>query len=104
MNREALSSAISRAILEIPAGKVATYGQVAAASGYPRYHRQVVKVLNKSGDVLPWYRVVGAGGRICLPPDEAHEQRQLLELEGVRFSGARVRMKDHQHHWQREPE
>ena len=31
--------AFERAILAIPAGKVSTYGKVAKAAGYPRYHR-----------------------------------------------------------------
>lgn len=89
--------AICAAIRSIPAGKVATYAQVAAAAGYPLYHRQVVQVLRKSGESLPWYRVLGAGGSIRLPPAAAHEQRLRLEMEGVRFRGPRVVMDDHQH-------
>ena len=54
--------AFRRAIRSIPKGKVATYGQVAAAAGYPLYHRHVAQLLQKSGGTLPWQRVVGAGG------------------------------------------
>lgn len=84
-------------ILQIPAGKVATYSQVAAAAGYPLYHRQVVQLLRKYGDALPWQRVVGAGGVIRLKRDMAREQRLRLEMEGVRFRGSRIVMEDHQH-------
>jgi methylated-DNA-protein-cysteine methyltransferase-like protein len=84
-------------IRAIPRGKVATYSQVAAAAGYPLYHRQVVQLLRKSGDSLPWQRVVGAGGRIRLKHDMAHEQRVRLEMEGVRFRGKRIAMEDHQY-------
>lgn len=94
---EARDAAMRRVILQIPRGKVATYAQVAAASGYPLYHRQVVQLLRKSGDSLPWQRVVGAGGRIRLKRDMAQEQRMRLEMEGVRFRGRRVVMEDHQH-------
>ena len=94
---EALEAAIRRAVRQIPRGKVATYAQVAAAAGYPLHHRQVVQVLRKSGDALPWQRVVGAGGKIRLKLDMAREQRFRLEMEGVRFRGKRVALEEHQH-------
>lgn len=89
--------AIRRTIAQIPRGKVATYAQVAAAAGYPLYHRQVCQVLRKSGDSLPWQRVVGAGGEIKTLQDSGHEQRTRLAFEGVRFRGKRVDMSAHQH-------
>ncbi|MBV9505416.1 MAG: MGMT family protein [Acidobacteriia bacterium] len=89
--------AIRKAILQIPKGKVATYGQVAAAAGYPLYHRQVVQVLRRSGGKLPWQRVVGASGEIKSPLEAGREQRFRLEMEGVRFRGKRVDMVEHQH-------
>ena len=94
---QARDAAMRKVIRQIPRGKVATYAQVAAAAGYPLYHRQVVQLLRKSGDSLPWQRVLGAGGRIRLKRDMAHEQRVRLEMEGVRFRGVRVAMEDHQH-------
>lgn len=94
-------AAMRRVILQIPRGKVATYSQVAAAAGYPLYHRQVVQLLRRLGDALPWQRVVGAGGRIRLKRDMAHEQRTRLELEGVRFRGKHIVMEEHQHAFRR---
>jgi methylated-DNA-protein-cysteine methyltransferase-like protein len=85
-----------RLIRQIPRGKVATYGQVAAAAGFPMLPRHVAKVLRDTPS-LPWQRVVGAGGAIKTQLDRAWEQRQLLEMEGVRFVGARVDMDAHQH-------
>jgi methylated-DNA-protein-cysteine methyltransferase-like protein len=41
--------------------------------------------------------VVGAGGAIKLPGEQAAEQRFRLRMEGVTFSGARVNMKLHEH-------
>lgn len=90
-------AAFRRAIRQIPRGKVATYGQVAAAAGYPLYHRHVAQLLRKSGGTLPWQRVVGAGGAIKLKYEAALEQRTRLELEGVRFRGKRVDLTEHQH-------
>lgn len=80
-------------ILSIPPGGVSTYGAVAAAAGYPQYHRAVARLLRvDSIDQLPWHRVVGAGGEIKLRGAAAHEQRERLKLEGVGFSGKRVDM------------
>src|SRR3954454_4989545 len=94
---EQMEAAIRRTVRQIPRGKVATYAQVAAAAGYPRYHRQVVQVLRNSGDAVPWHRVLGAGGEIRLRLDAALEQRLRLEAEGVRFAGKRVAIDEHQH-------
>src|ERR1700683_3358696 len=54
-------AAIRKAIRSIPRGKVATYSQVAAAAGYPLYHRQVAQLLRGAGGSLPLPR--GGGGR-----------------------------------------
>jgi methylated-DNA-protein-cysteine methyltransferase-like protein len=81
-------------IRRIPRGKVATYGQVAAAAGHPKAARQVVRALNTFPG-LPWHRVVGAGGAIRVPGEHALEQRMLLEMEGVVFRGTRVHMARH---------
>lgn len=90
--------AFRRMILSIPAGKVSTYGGVAAAAGYPRYHRAVARLLRTENvDRLPWHRVVGAGGHIKLRGIAAREQRARLELEGVGFSGSRVDMERFEH-------
>ena len=77
--------AIRDVIRRIPRGRVATYGQVAEAAGYPTYHRQVVQALKMSPG-LPWHRVLAAGGFLR----QGIDQRTLLELEGVRFKGRRV--------------
>lgn len=89
---EQRDAAIRRVIRSIPKGKVATYGQVAAAAGYPLYHRLVAKILRGDGGSLPWQRVLGAGGQIKLHAAAAYEQRLRLEMEGVRFKGKRVDM------------
>jgi len=83
---------IRRVIRSIPKGKAMSYSQVARAAGYPRHHRQVVQVLQSSGERLPWHRVVGAGGTIRLKRAGGLEQRTRLEMEGVVFRGRRVDM------------
>lgn len=86
-------AAFRRIILSIPAGKVSTYGKVAAAAGYPLYHRAVARLLRVDPpDSLPWHRVLGAGGQIKTRHDAALEQRRRLRMEGVKFRGERVDM------------
>jgi len=83
-------------VRRIPKGKVATYGEVAAASGHPGAARQVVWALRAAGKSgrrpVPWHRVLGAGGKIRLPGEAGLEQRLLLRAEGVGFKGDRVDM------------
>jgi methylated-DNA-protein-cysteine methyltransferase-like protein len=83
-----------RQVRSIPRGKVATYGDVAYAAGFPGAARQVAWALHGAGG-LPWQRVIGAGGKILLSGEAAMEQRFRLENEGVRFVGLRVNMKEH---------
>lgn len=95
---EVRDAAFRRRIRSIPKGRVATYGQVAAAAGYPLYHRAVARLLRTTpSHSLPWQRVVGAGGEIKLRFEAAAEQRLLLQLEGVTFRGRRVSLAAHQH-------
>lgn len=82
---------IRAAILKIPRGKVSSYGAIARAAGFPGAARQVVRVLNQSHGI-PWHRVVAAGGRIALPGEHGLDQRFRLEMEGVKFSGRKVRI------------
>lgn len=72
-------------IRRVPAGRVVTYGRVAALAGSPRAARLVVWVLNSSWRTkgLPWHRVVAAPGRIALKGEGFRLQRRLLRAEGV---------------------
>ena len=95
MTTKGIFEKIRTTVLRIPKGKVSTYGAVAKAAGLPGYARQVAWAL-RSPVPLPWHRVVGAGGRISLPGASGLEQRLRLANEGVRFSGAKVRMAEHE--------
>jgi methylated-DNA-protein-cysteine methyltransferase-like protein len=95
---ELRDDAFRRIVLSIPAGKVSTYGRVAAAAGYPLYHRAVARLLRTDPpDHLPWHRVLGAGGEIKLRYEAAKEQRARLQMEGVKFRGKRVDMDRFEH-------
>ena len=85
---------ILRQVRRIPPGKVATYGDVAYAAGFPGAARQVVWALHSSSG-LPWHRVIGAGGKILLTGEAGFEQHMRLQQENVGFIGLRVDLKRH---------
>lgn len=83
---------IYRQVRRIPAGRVATYGQIAALAGRPRHARQVgyaLAALRGGDDPVPWHRVVNARGEVSARSTPGYEdyQRILLEEEGVVFDG-----------------
>jgi len=81
---------IASVLKRIPKGKVVTYGDVAILAGFPRAPRLVVQTLHRSGDDVPWHRVIGKRrtgvGKISIKdPLGAKVQRRLLEREGVKL-------------------
>lgn len=86
---------ICTVVADIPAGSVASYGQVARLAGLPGAARMVGRVLAAlpADSRLPWHRVVNAAGGISLPGDAGGRQRELLAAEGALFRGARVDMR-----------
>jgi methylated-DNA-protein-cysteine methyltransferase related protein len=76
----------------IPAGQVATYGQIAALIGLPSHARFVGTTLRQlpKNTRLPWHRVVNAGLRISQRGGGEAVQRERLEAEGVEFVGGKI--------------
>lgn len=75
-------------VRRIPAGRVATYGQVAALAGRPGHARQVGYALHALDDIdLPWQRVINSRGEVSPRsfPGPETLQRLMLEDEGVVF-------------------
>jgi len=82
-------------VAQIPAGKVISYGRIAAVLGRPRAAREVGWAMRNCPEALPWQRVVMADGAIA---DGGHAtlRRALLEDEGVTFlPSGRVDMTKH---------
>ena len=77
-----LAYEILSVVEEIPAGRVATYGQIAKLIGREKNSRLVARVLSHVGNYgeFPCYRVVNHMGRLA--PGWA-EQEWLLKGEGV---------------------
>lgn len=88
--------------LQIPPGKVASYGQIADLAGLPGRARMVGKALGYAPKDLqvPWYRVLRSDGRIAFPAGSEYAQLQtgLLQEENVVVLNNRVKLKEFQ--WQ----
>lgn len=93
---ESLIYEILSVVEEIPAGCVASYGQIARLIGREKNSRLVGKVLSMAeyyGD-YPCHRVVNHAGRLA---PHFPKQRELLLREGVTFRpDGTVDMKKHQ--------
>lgn len=90
-------------VRQIPKGKVATYGQVAALAGNKRWSRVVGYALhvNPEPGVIPCHRVVNRFGDVSKAFAFGGENRQiqLLQAEGVESVDGRVDLKKYQ--WKR---
>ena len=81
-------------VRRIPAGRVASYGQIARLLPPPEGvdlqsylafgPRWVGSAMARCPDDVPWQRVINAKGEISLRPGAEH-QRRLLEVEGMVF-------------------
>ncbi len=80
---------IYEVVRQIPKGCVATYGQVAALAGNPRWARVVGYALhaNPAPGIIPCHRVVNREGKTTPAFAFGGEdvQRRLLEEEGIMF-------------------
>jgi O-6-methylguanine DNA methyltransferase len=81
------------AVRRIPPGKVATYGDVAAAAGAPRAARAVGNIMKGCRVAgVPCHRVIAAGGRLGGYGGSEALKRSLLVAEGLGVGrGGRVR-------------
>lgn len=81
-------------VKQIPKGKVATYGQVAALAGNRRWARVVGYALHANPDPahIPCHRVVSREGRVseAFAFGGGNRQVELLEGEGVEVVNKKV--------------
>ena len=85
---DSLYQRIYKLVKQIPAGQVATYGQIAKMVGHcgPRQVGYAMSHTPK-GEKIPWQRVINSQGRVSVRKQGAEDPRQikLLKQEGVIF-------------------
>lgn len=78
---------VEAVVAQIPAGRVMTYGQLAALCGSPRAALMVGGIAHFGNPELPWQRVVNKQGGLALGyPGGRRGHRKHLEAEGVVIS------------------
>ena len=85
---------VRRLVASIPAGRVATYGDIASAANLSS-PRIVGWIMRTDSSDLPWHRVITASGRPA-----AHlvtRQLELLRAEGVLANDGRVNLAHARH-------
>ena len=91
---------IYEVVKHIPKGKVATYGQVAALAGNPRWSQVVGYALHVNPDPegIPCYRVVNRFGELskAFAFGGVNMQAQLLKNDGVEVCDNKVNLELYQ--------
>ena len=78
-------------VSRIPAGRVATYGDVARLAGRPRASRAVGQIMSTAPERgLPYHRVVAAGGALGGYGGNVRLKAALLAAEGLVLRGRRI--------------
>lgn len=82
-----------RALVDrIPAGRVSTYGDIAAAAGLSS-PRIVGWIMRTDSSDLPWHRVIPASGRPA--PHLATRQLERLRAEGVLAEDGKISLREY---------
>lgn len=94
-DRAAFNQTVWDIVRQIPPGRVATYGQIAALipppsdfdpAEYAAFRaRWVGSAMSASPPDVPWQRVINSQGKVSLRRSGPRSQRALLEAEGVPF-------------------
>ena len=95
-NREAPRTVFAQRVLQVlrrlPAGRVATYGDVADWAGRPGAARAVGNIMRIARvPGLPYHRVVAAGGRVGGYGRDPQLKVALLRAEGLVIVRGRIR-------------
>ena len=90
-SRSSFTDRVLRVVSRIPAGRVATYGDVAAMAGRPRAARAVGSIMRVAPrPSLPYHRVVAAGGALGGYGGRNEMKAALLRAEGLVVRRSRI--------------
>ena len=86
---------VYQAIKKIPAGRVATYSQIAALISNPKAVRAVGQALNKNpyAPQVPCHRVVASSGHLCGFAKGLETKKKILQAEGIIIRGEYLDLK-----------
>ena len=87
-----LDKKIYKKLLEVPKGKITTYGELAKAIGLKNGQRAVGKIMNKNPypAIIPCHRVVKADGKIGGYAFGVKIKKNMLKKEGIKIKDDRI--------------
>ena len=83
---------IFKKLLEVPRGRITTYGELAKAVGLKNGQRAVGKIMNKNPYpvIIPCHRVVMSTGKIGGYAYGEHVKTKMLNDEGIKIENGKI--------------
>ena len=87
-----LDKKIYKKLLEVPQGKVTTYGELAKAVGFDNGQRAVGKIMNHNPYpvIIPCHRVVKSDGKVGGYAYGAQIKENMLKNEGIKIKDGKI--------------
>jgi methylated-DNA-[protein]-cysteine S-methyltransferase len=87
-----LDKKIYKKLLEVPKGKITTYGELAKAVGMKNGQRAVGKIMNKNPFpvIIPCHRVVKSDGKVGGYAYGEEIKSSMLTLEGIQIKNGKI--------------
>jgi len=87
-----LEEKVYKKLLEVPAGKVTTYGELAKAIGLKNGQRVIGKIMNKNPYpvIIPCHRVIKADGKIGGYAWGEEVKAKMLLKEGIKIKNGKI--------------
>lgn len=87
-----LDKKIYKKLLEVPKGKITTYGELAKAVGLKNGQRAVGKIMNKNPYpvIIPCHRVIKSDGKIGGYAYGEEVKLNMLTNEGIKIQNGKI--------------
>ncbi len=87
-----LEQKVYKKLLEVPKGKVTTYGELAKAVGLKNGQRAIGRIMNKNPYpvVVPCHRVILSDGKVGGYAWGEKVKTKMLSQEGVKISNGKI--------------
>lgn len=87
-----LDKKIYKKLLEVPKGKITTYGELAKAVGMKNGQRAVGKIMNKNPFpvIIPCHRVVKSDGKVGGYAYGEEIKSSMLTREGIQIKNGKI--------------
>jgi len=87
-----LEKKIYKKLLEVPEGKITTYGELAKAVGFTNGQRAVGKIMNKNPFpvLIPCHRVVKSDGKVGGYAYGENIKINILKKEGIKIKNGKI--------------